>query len=49
MLADDGTVMELVKFQNHDEGPDELTNEEMNRWVDSLPIEVTPDGYGGRR
>ena len=49
MLAADGTVMELVKFQNHDEGPDELTNEEMNRWVDSFPIEVTPDGYGGRR
>jgi len=28
MLCSDGTLLELVRFKKHNEGPDELTDEE---------------------
>jgi hypothetical protein len=37
-LSRDGTLMELVEFRNHREGPDELTSEELDRWVEGFPV-----------
>jgi hypothetical protein len=36
----DGTVFELVEFQNHREGPDEISEEELDRWADGFPVET---------
>jgi hypothetical protein len=37
-LCPDGTVMELVQFQDHREGPDEISGEELDRWADGFPV-----------
>jgi hypothetical protein len=39
-LCSDGTVMELVEFQDHREGPDEISEEELDRWADGFPVET---------
>ena len=39
MLCSGGNLMELVEFQKHNEGPDELTDEELDRWVENFPIQ----------
>jgi hypothetical protein len=39
-LCPDGTVMELVEFQNRREGPDEISEEELDRWADGFPVET---------
>jgi hypothetical protein len=36
-LCSDGSVMELVEFQKHEEGPDELTGEELDRGLKPSP------------
>ena len=38
-MCSDGTLLELVDFKKHNEGPDELTDEELNRWLDGFPVE----------
>lgn len=38
-LCSDGTLLEMVEFGKHNEGPDDLTDEELDRWVGSFPIE----------
>ena len=38
-LGPAGTLVEVVDFKNHDQGPDELTDEELDRWVASFPIQ----------
>jgi hypothetical protein len=48
-LCSGGSVMELVEFQKHNEGPDELTNEELDRWVETFPIQRPAEGRGLRR
>jgi hypothetical protein len=45
-LCSDGTVMELVDFQKYNEGPDELTDEELDRWVGAFPIQRPAEGRG---
>jgi hypothetical protein len=37
-MCSDGTLLEVVQFQKHDEGPDEPTEEELNTWVERFPI-----------
>jgi hypothetical protein len=39
MLCSNGTLMELVDFQKHTEGPDEITDEKLERWIESFPIQ----------
>jgi hypothetical protein len=39
MLCSDGSLMGLVDFQKHNEGADELTDEELDRWVENFPIQ----------
>ncbi len=39
MLYSDGTLLEMVQINKHNEGPDELTDEELDRWVESFPIQ----------
>ena len=36
-LRADGTLLELLWFKKHNEEPDELTDEELDRWVEKLP------------
>ena len=31
-LCSDGTMLEMVRFNTHNRGPDELTDEELDRW-----------------
>jgi len=38
-MCSDGTLLELVDFKNHNEGPDKLTGEELSRWLDGCPVE----------
>ena len=38
-LWTDGTLFEMVQFNKHNEEPDELTDEELDRWVESFPIQ----------
>ena len=33
-----GTLFEMVRFNKHNEGPEELTDEELDRWVESFPV-----------
>jgi hypothetical protein len=35
----DGTLLELVEFNEHNEESDELTDEELDRWVESFPVQ----------
>ncbi len=39
-LGPDGTLMESVRFQNHREGPDELTDAELDAWVARFPVQT---------
>ena len=34
----DGTLFETVRFNKRNDGPDELTQDELDRWVDTFPI-----------
>ena len=43
-LAPDGSVMELVELFGSNQGPDSITDEELDRWVASFPIEVPTMG-----
>ena len=38
-LFSNGAPFEMVHFNNHREGPDELTDEELDRWVESFPAQ----------
>jgi len=38
-LWPDGTVLEMVRLGERGEGQEELTDEELDRWVASFPIE----------
>ena len=38
-LWPDGTLFELVEFNRHNDGPDELTDEELDRWVETFPVQ----------
>ena len=38
-MCSDGGLLELVDFRNHNEGPDELTDEELSTWLDGFPVE----------
>jgi hypothetical protein len=33
-----GQVVEVIEFQNHSEGRDEISAEEVDRWLDAFPI-----------
>jgi hypothetical protein len=46
-LSPDGTVMEFVEVFGSNEGPDRVTDEELDRWVASFPIEVPAMGRAG--
>jgi hypothetical protein len=37
-LWPDGSLFELVQFNAHNYGPDELTDEELDRWLESYPV-----------
>ena len=37
-LCSDGTLLEMACFNKHNEGPAELTDEELDRWVESFPV-----------
>jgi hypothetical protein len=39
-LGPDGVLMESVHFQNHREGPDHLSEEEIDRWADTFPVQT---------
>jgi hypothetical protein len=48
-LCSDGTLMELVEFKQHNAGPDELTEEELDAWLESFPVvEAGPGRRPGR-
>jgi hypothetical protein len=38
-LWPDGTLFEMVEFNQHNEGPDELTDEELDTWVKTFPVD----------
>ena len=38
-LWSDGTLFEMVEFNRHNEGPDELTDEELDKWLESFPVD----------
>jgi hypothetical protein len=38
-LWPNGTLFEMVRFNKRNEGPDELTQDELDRWVESFPIQ----------
>ena len=38
-LCSDGTLLEMVRFDKYNAGPDELTDEELDRWVESCPVQ----------
>jgi len=42
MLCPDGSLFEIVDFKNHDQGPDELTDEELDRWVENFLVQGLP-------
>jgi hypothetical protein len=37
-LWSDGTLFERVEFNKHNEGPDVLTDEELDRWLEEFPV-----------
>jgi hypothetical protein len=39
-LCSEGTVMELVEFREHREGPEEISEEELDRWVNGFPVQT---------
>ena len=39
-LCEDGTLLEVVDLSGRREGPARLTDEELDRWVDSFPVQV---------
>jgi hypothetical protein len=39
-LWPDGTLFEMVQFNQHNEGSDEPTDQELDSWVESFPVEV---------
>ncbi|MGD0438814.1 MAG: hypothetical protein ABSB86_20315 [Bryobacteraceae bacterium] len=39
-LSREGTLMELVNFRKHAEGPYELTAEELDAWVAGFPVQI---------
>jgi hypothetical protein len=40
-LWPDGTLLEMVRFRKHNEGPDDLTDEELDKWVASFQVKTT--------
>jgi hypothetical protein len=38
-LCSDGTLLELVEFNEHNDRSDELTDEELDGWVESFPVQ----------
>jgi hypothetical protein len=38
-LRPDGTLFEIVEFNQHNAGPDKLTDEDLDTWVDSFPVD----------
>jgi hypothetical protein len=40
MLCPDGSLLELLQFRKHNDGPDEPTAEEVDRWVETFPVRV---------
>jgi hypothetical protein len=38
-LWSDGTLFEMVEFNKHNDGPDELTDEELGRWLERFPVD----------
>jgi hypothetical protein len=39
-LGPDGVLMQSVYYQNHRERPDQLSEEEIDRWVDGFPVQT---------
>jgi hypothetical protein len=39
MLWSDGTLFERVEFNKHNEGPDVLTDEELDGWLEGFPVD----------
>jgi hypothetical protein len=35
----DGTLSEMVEFNKHNQEPNELTDEELDRWLESFPVD----------
>jgi hypothetical protein len=48
-LWPNGTLFEMVQFNKHNDRPGELTTEELDRWVESFPVEVLPGQPPGSR
>jgi len=42
MLCENGALLEFVDFKNHDEGADQLSDEELDRWVENFPVQRLP-------
>jgi hypothetical protein len=38
-LWSDATLFEMVEFHKHNAGPDELTDEELDGWIESFPVD----------
>jgi hypothetical protein len=38
-LWSDGTLFEMIEFNAHNTGPDELTEEELDAWLESFPVD----------
>ena len=38
-LWPNGTLFEMVRFNKGNQGPDELTQDELDRWIESFPIQ----------
>jgi hypothetical protein len=36
-LCSDGTLLELVEFKKHNEGSDQLADDELDKWVETFP------------
>jgi hypothetical protein len=37
-LCADGTLLELVRYANHNDGPEHLADDEINAWLDGFQI-----------
>ena len=37
-LCKDGSLLELVRFERHNDRPDDLTDEELDDWVEMFPV-----------
>jgi hypothetical protein len=44
MPCSDGTLLELVEVNKHNEGPDDLTDEELDKFVQSFSVKRTRRG-----